>query len=47
MTALIIIGDIIVSALLIGVTVWLFVSASDEKIAEAAGIPLNEDDESC
>ncbi len=44
MVTLIIIGDLIVCGLLIGLTAWLFVRESDEKIDEAARIPLTEDD---
>ncbi|MCY4324951.1 MAG: hypothetical protein OXC81_02875 [Betaproteobacteria bacterium] len=47
MVALIIIGDIIVSGMIIGVAIWLFTSASDEKLAQAARIPLDEDQEQC
>ena len=44
MTQLIIFGDILVCGFMIGLFAWLLVSAPDEKIDEAANIPLNDDD---
>ena len=46
MVTLIIIGDILVCAFLIGVVTYLFMAADDRKQSEAAHIPLLDDDES-
>lgn len=43
MTALILIGDILVCGFLAGLVAWLFVRADDKDIEEAANIPLNDD----
>lgn len=44
MTALIIIGDIIISAFLCGLAAWLFICADDKEIEKAARIPLEDDE---
>lgn len=43
-TTLIIIGDILVCGFLAAIVPWLFWIADDEKIEEAARIPLMDDD---
>ena len=44
MTTLIVIGDILVCAFLVGLVAWLFVRKSDREIDKVARLPLLDDD---
>jgi hypothetical protein len=37
-------GDMLVSAFMVGLVMWLSVRENDERIAAAARIPLDDDD---
>ncbi len=45
MTALLIIGDILVCGFFAALAAWLFMRAGDDEMDEAARIPLLEDDD--
>ena len=45
MTSVIIIGDILVCGFLVAVVTYLYATYGDDKVDEAAHLPLMEDDE--
>ena len=44
MTMFIFLGDMLVMAFLVGLAIWFSNSDNDEQIAEAARIPLEDED---